>query len=94
MLAIQPTVRSRAGNLPDTLPLDASDGACISEIRDILARYGKLDRFALHLALVHMPLGLDEIWIGRFDPDGRTQHVTVGKGEGTFDNMNARRPWK
>ncbi|MBJ7541947.1 hypothetical protein [Rhodomicrobium udaipurense] len=65
--------------LQDAPPLDDEDLACLQEIRDALARHGKLKRFAIHLAHRHFELGPDEILIERPDPDGRTQHVTVGK---------------
>jgi hypothetical protein len=45
----------------------------------VLARHGKLDRFAVHLTHRHFALGPDEILIERPDSDGRTQHVTVGR---------------
>jgi hypothetical protein len=48
---------------PMPLPIDDSDQACLEEVRAVLARYGKLNRFALHLAHRHFPLGPDEILI-------------------------------
>ena len=66
-------------DLPDVPPVDDGDLDCLAEIRDVLARHGKLNRFAVHLAHRHFALGPDEILIERPDPDGRTQHVTVGR---------------
>ena len=68
-------------NLPalhQTPALDDSDLDCLEEIRDVLARHGKVERFAVHLAHRHFKLAPDEVLIERPDPDGRTQHVTVG----------------
>lgn len=74
--------------LHDAPDLDASDLACLAELRDVLARRGKLRRFAVHLAHRHFELGPDEVLIERPDPDGRTQHVTVGR----LDDEPAARP--
>lgn len=74
-------------DLPDVPPVDDGDLDCLAEVRDVLARHGKLNRFAVHLAHRHFTLGPDEILIERPDPDGRTQHVTVGR---LADEPNAR----
>jgi hypothetical protein len=71
--------RMRLADLQDVLPVDDRDLVCLAELRDVLARHGKLERFAVHLAHRHFVLGPDEILIERPDPDGRTQHVNVGK---------------
>lgn len=78
-LAIRPLQWSILPELPDTVPLDPSDLACLDELRGVLARHGKLNRFAVHLAHRHLDLAPDEILVERPDPDGRTQHVTVGR---------------
>ena len=78
-LSILPMQWTGLADLPDVPPVDDRDLDCLAEIRDVLARHGKLNRFAVHLAHRHFVLGPDEILIERPDPDGRTQHVTVGR---------------
>ncbi|WP_143748868.1 hypothetical protein [Mesorhizobium sophorae] len=78
-LSIQPMQWSVLPELQDAPPLGDDDLDCLAEVRDVLARHGKLRRFALHLAHRHFVLGSDEILIEWPDPDGRTQHVTVGR---------------
>ncbi len=78
-LSIQPMQWSILPDLHDAPPIGDDDLECLAEVRDVLARHGKLRRFALHLAHRHFTLGPDEILIERPDPDGRTQHVTVGR---------------
>ena len=78
-LSILPMQWTGLADLPDVPPVDDGDLDCLAEIRDVLARHGKLNRFAVHLAHRHFALGPDEILIERPDPDGRTQHVTVGR---------------
>ena len=86
-LSILPMQWTGLADLPDVPPVGDDDLDCLAEIRDVLARHGKLDRFAVHLAHRHFALGPDEILIERPDPDGRTQHVTVGR---LADEPNAR----
>lgn len=80
-LSIQPMQWSKLPELHQTPPLDDGDLACLAEVRDVLARYGKLARFAVHLAHRHFDLGQGEVLIERPDPEGRTQHVSVGRLE-------------
>ena len=77
--SILPMQWTGLADLPDVPPVGDGDLDCLAEIRDVLARHGKLNRFAVHLAHRHFALGPDEILIERPDPDGRTQHVTVGR---------------
>lgn len=88
-LSIRPMQWAILPELHDTPPLDDDDDlACLEEIRGVLARHGKLSRFAVHLAHRHFELAPDEILIERPDPDGRTQHVAVGR----LDDAREARP--
>ena len=78
-LSIQPLQWSVLPDVHETPPLDDNDLECLEELRDVLARHGKLRRFAIHLAHRHFVLGPGEILIERPDANGRTQHVTVGR---------------
>ncbi len=69
-LSIRPMQWSTLPALHDTPPLDETDIDCLREIRDVLARHGKLQRFAVHLAHRHFELGPDEVLIERPDPTG------------------------
>jgi hypothetical protein len=43
-------------DIDETAPLDASDHSCMKEIRDVLARHDKLNRFGLTLLHTHFPV--------------------------------------
>ena len=77
--AIRPLQWAALPELYDTPPLDAADLACMVELQAVLARHGKLGRFALHLAHRHFDLKAGEVLIERSDPDSRAQTVTVGR---------------
>jgi hypothetical protein len=76
-LYICPTQWSNLPELHDSLPLDDTDLACLADLKTVLARHGKLDRFAVQLAHRHFELAHDEILIEQPDPQARTQHVSV-----------------
>lgn len=78
-LAVRPMQWGVLPDLGNVLPLDATDTACMDELRAVLAKHGKLDRFAVHLAHKHFELAAGEVLVERPDPDGRTQHVEVGR---------------
>lgn len=44
-------------------PIGDNDRECLSEIRDVLARYGKLDRFGVTLLHNHFPVEADEVLV-------------------------------
>lgn len=76
-LVIRPMQWAALPDLDEAAPLDASDRACMVELAAVLARHGKLDRFALHLAHKHFDLAAGEVLVERSDPDSRSQQVTV-----------------
>jgi hypothetical protein len=78
-LPIRPLQWAALPVLGDAPPLDAGDIACLREVRDVLARHGKLARFAVHLAHRHFELAAGEILIERQGADDRSQLVTVGR---------------
>ena len=68
---------SRLQDLRDVAPLDAADIACMAELRDVLARHGRLDRFALHLVHKHFELAAHEVLVEYCDPLAREQVLRV-----------------
>lgn len=62
------------GRLPDlreVAPLDEADLACMDELRDVLARHGRLGRFALHLVHRHFEIADGEVLVEYSDPCAR-----------------------
>lgn len=78
-ISIQPMQWASLPELHEINPLDASDHACMTEVAAVLARHGKLDRFALHLAHRHFDLATGEVLVERSDHDARTQRIEVGR---------------
>jgi hypothetical protein len=76
-ITIAPLQWARLQDLRDLEPLDAADVACMRELRDVLARHGRLGRFALHLLHKHFELGADEVLVEYSDPATREQWLRV-----------------
>lgn len=68
--------------IDDVTPLDNSDEACMEEIRDVLKRHRKLDRFGLTLLHQHFPVNEGEILVETCNPKTRELYMcTVLKSE-------------
>lgn len=57
--------------------LDEADMACLTEVRDVLARHARLDRFGISLLHKHFDLGEDECLVEETDVENRCQVVSV-----------------
>jgi len=80
-LTIQPLQWARLADLRDVPPLDPHDLACMAELREVLLRHGRLQRFALHLVHKHFELAADEVLVEYSDPLAREQLLRVESRE-------------
>ncbi len=68
---------SRLQDLGDVEPIGSGDVACMNELRDVLARHRRLDRFALQLVHKHFDVASDEVLVEYSDPVRREQRLRV-----------------
>ncbi|MGO7367086.1 hypothetical protein [Rhizobium leguminosarum] len=62
----------------DEVPaLNEADMACMAELRDVLARHGRLDRFGVTLLHSHFPIHDDEVLVEACDDQARTLAMSV-----------------
>lgn len=78
-IAIRPMQWGKIADLHDTPPLDDSDAACMRDVREVLLRHNKVDRFALHLVHKHFDLAEDEVLVEYNESDTREQFFKVEK---------------
>jgi hypothetical protein len=67
-------------DLPDidaVTPLDADDIKCLEDVRDILAKHGRLDRFGVTLLHSHFPIEDGEVLVESCDDAERTLTMKV-----------------
>lgn len=66
-------------DLLDIEPIGPHDQDCLDEIRAVLARHEKLDRFGLCLLHSHFDMASDEILLEESDSDGRCMTIRPAK---------------
>ena len=76
-LTIFPVQWARLPDLRDVAPLDAADLDCIAELREVLARHGRLQRFALQLVHKHFDIAPHEVLVEYSDSVSREQRLRV-----------------
>jgi hypothetical protein len=70
-IAIAPMQWAPIQELQNVEPLNDADSECLKELREVLTKHGKLDRFALHLVHKHFDLNDDEVLCEYTDSDNR-----------------------
>ena len=69
-------------------PISSQDEACMAELRDVLKRHDRMDRFGLCLLHSHFDIGDDEILLETCDDETRTLTIRpVKKSELDHDDL-------
>ncbi len=71
-IAVAPIQWSDLKDIDDIEPINDGDTDCLVEIRDVLKKYGKLERFGVALLHSHFDLATDEIMLESIDEGNRT----------------------
>ena len=66
---------SALSHIADVNPIDDDDAACLSEIRDVLAKHGRLERFGVSLLHSHFAVADDEMLLETTDAERREHWV-------------------
>lgn len=59
-------------DIDEAAPLDSSDTECLTELRSVLEKHGKLKKFGLTLIHSHFPIEDDEILVEKVNKASRT----------------------
>jgi hypothetical protein len=89
--------RPIAPDIMDVEPLGAADHACLQEIKDVLLRHGRLNRFGVTLLHEHFAISHDEILVEECDPANRTLTIRPEKkfpGHNRFQHRNVLGAWR
>jgi len=81
-IVTQPMQWALAPDIAEVSPLSDEDGACLRDLRDVLARHGRLDRFGISLIHKHFDIAADECLIETIDVEARTLTVRPIRKEG------------
>jgi hypothetical protein len=74
-LTVAPMQWARLKDIADVEPLNEGDADCLAEIRDVLKKHGKLERFGVFLAHKHFDMTDGEILVEETDTDNRVQTI-------------------
>jgi len=74
-LAIAPLEWARINDIHEVEPLHEEDLACLADIRAVLAKHGKCDRFGVTLVHRHFDLAEDEVMLESTDIHNRVLTV-------------------
>ena len=92
-LAIRPMQWAKLPDLHDCPPLASDDMDCMKDVREVLAKHNKLDRFALHLIHKHFEIADDEILVEYNDANEREQFFKVEKRDSEVMNNAIPTTW-
>src|SRR4029077_2102417 len=70
-LTVAPTQWGRYKDIEDVEPLNDSDLECLAEVRDVLKKYGKRERFGVALLHKHFDMFADEQLVEYTDAETR-----------------------
>lgn len=76
-ITVSPVQWSQLKNIDDITPLNEADSPCLMELKEVLRRHGKDDRFGVALLHSHFELREDEIMLEFTDEENRTLTSTV-----------------
>jgi hypothetical protein len=71
-IVVAPLQWSHLQDIDDIRPLNDGDSDCLVEIREVLKKHGKLDRFGVALLHSHFKLAADEVMLETTDEESRT----------------------
>jgi hypothetical protein len=102
-LTIAPMQWTSVKDIDDVRPISEADNDCLAEIRDVLKKYGNLERLGIALLHSHFQLGDDEILLESSDVETRTlvlqpaKQSEAGRSVGTIwmlrDDENKTTAW-
>lgn len=71
MLTVSPMQWGRLEDIEDVEPLNEADADCLAEVRDVLKKHGKHERFGVALLHKHFNLESDEVLLEHTDVHAR-----------------------
>lgn len=87
-ISISPVQWSDLKDIDNVEPINSQDAECMQEIRDVLKKHGKLNRFGVALLHSHFKVEEDEILLESSDEEARTLVIQpVMRSEGMSNNI-------
>ncbi|MGO9444301.1 MAG: hypothetical protein ACLPXB_05920 [Thiobacillaceae bacterium] len=93
-VAIQPMQWKPIIDISETEGFTEVDAACFAEVRDVLSKYGLLDKYGMSLVHRHFDILDDECLVERVDADTRTLSVRPVKQAELQPNATTVTMWR
>lgn len=86
-LVMAPVEWSAMQDIDEIEPIGAHDTDCLAELRDVLKKHDKLERFGVTLLHTHFEIGDDEIMLETLDVANRVLTTTPVKADGVANKI-------
>lgn len=93
-VAIQPMQWKPIINISETEGFTALDAACFAEVRDVLSKFGLLEKYGMSLIHRHFDIEEDECLVEKVDADARTLSVQPMKKRDLQPNSTTVTMWR
>jgi hypothetical protein len=80
-LEVAPLQWARLKDMDDVEPINDSDLTCLAEVREVLKKHGKRERFGVALLHKHFDIAPDEVLVESTDKEGRVLTIKPEKQE-------------
>jgi hypothetical protein len=81
-------------DIDDVAPVGEGDEACLADIKEVLRRHNKLDRFGVMLLHQHFDMDGDEILVEDVDVEKRTMLIRPVKRDQLTDVPSVGTQWR
>lgn len=81
-------------DIDEVEPLNASDQACMEELRSVLERHGALQRFGVTLLHEHFEISADEVMMEYVDKDRRELLTKPVAASGELEVNSVQTSWR
>lgn len=81
-------------DIDDVEPVGHGDVECFEEVRQVLRKHGKLERFGLILLHSHFPISEDEVLIETCDSENRVLTMKVVKDTELEQQQTVETQWR
>ncbi len=90
VLVTRPMQWAAIPDISETTPLSQQDKDCLREVRDVLSRFGCLDRLGVNLIHKHFDVADDELLVETIDVESRTLTVRAMKRADVPDSIETQ----
>lgn len=89
-IELAPMLWSQLRDITDVKPVGDEDAECLAELRSVLEKHGRLDRFGVTLLHSHFAVNEDEVLLEYSDPKSRRLSTEVVPASATGTSVQTQ----